>query len=1068
MGTVYRAYDTLLEREVAIKVLNKEALGAKGQSRLMREAQIVSRLNHPHIVTIYDAGQLQRYPFIVMEMVSGPTLREQPTKNLESSLTLITQICAALEHAHQAGVIHRDLKPENVLLENGEVAKLVDFGLAQTADMKSAESGMLVGTLSYVSPEQISSSKLDGRADLYSLGVIFYELITGELPFQGDGILQMLQKHLAETPIAPIEKIPDLPSEINQLILNLLSKNPDDRPDSAWDVYRAIETMIDYEDNYLISLHADQKPAEQKHNLPRLPTSFIGRLKELEELDELLANPDTRLLTILGAGGMGKTRLSIEVGRAQLAHFEDGVYFIPLAALTDSDQIPPAIAEGVGLQFSQESEPRQQLLDFHKDKELLLVMDNYEHLLDGVEIISDILIAAGKVKVLATTRQKLGLSLEQLYRLEGLAAPGQRGDDSTRLFEERARQVLPSFAINQDNFPAVRQVVRYVGGMPLGIELAASWVEMMTIEEIAAEMQESLDFLESELQDLPERHRNMRAVIDQTWALLTFEERNAFKKFGVFRGRFTRAAVKEVTGIDAKLQRSLLNKSVIQRDQDGYYQIHELMRQYAEEKLAEDPEEHQHVQDLHADYFCSLMAQHGQRVLAGEHHLIAPVYENIREALIWSIARKKVSNFRISVVGLLFYYGYRGTIDDGANLMVTLIKELESFAQPGEESGLVYAQSLLVLAYLYRRGYESRFEETEYAIKEGLRFLQASRNFPREQAFLYVFIPWLNTSSPIEENRHYFEIALNTYQELDDEWGIALAHDYWAWTQSNSGDALSAEPHHVEALKIYQKLKDGRGTAACLAGIGYALWTRHEYDKALNLIKEGANIIESLDLYNDKLIYYGSIIGLTMVMGDFNAAYELAKKGYMLVRKKGGRNGLLSMLVWMIRSSIELNKYEEAQTRRKELLNVYSEDYIDNPRISGFIYRTSGHLDLELNNPKKARLNYDKALANTRQAVAENQVPAEIYIVIKYEIVIWIARWLKSVGRYLFAGEIAHFVNMYEDYPRDFYNIVRDYTLLLTGLEDHLSPEELTAAKGRSEKRELESTLEEMLDLLDQ
>jgi len=207
MGTVYRAYDTLLERDVAIKVLKKEAPGTEGQSRLMREAQIVSRLNHPHIVTIYDAGQLQRFPFIVMELVSGPTLKEQPTKNLDSSLTLITQICAALEHAHQAGVIHRDLKPENVLLENGEVAKLVDFGLAQTVDMKSAESGLLVGTLSYVSPEQISSSELDRRADLYSLGVMFYEQITGELPFQSDGILPRLQNSILRKNILQLQQI---------------------------------------------------------------------------------------------------------------------------------------------------------------------------------------------------------------------------------------------------------------------------------------------------------------------------------------------------------------------------------------------------------------------------------------------------------------------------------------------------------------------------------------------------------------------------------------------------------------------------------------------------------------------------------------------------------------------------------------------------------------------------------------------------------------------------------------------------------------------------------------------
>ena len=200
LGTVYRAYDTLLERHVAIKIFNKPTNRAEQHTRLLREAQIVSRLHHPHIVTIYDAGQNKVHPYIVMELISGPTLRELPQKTIESSLTLISQICSALDHAHQAGVIHSDLKPENVLMENGENAKLVDFGLARKADMKSVESDLLAGTLAYISPEQISGDKIDARADLYSLGIIFYEQITGELPFQSDEILPLLQKHLAEPP----------------------------------------------------------------------------------------------------------------------------------------------------------------------------------------------------------------------------------------------------------------------------------------------------------------------------------------------------------------------------------------------------------------------------------------------------------------------------------------------------------------------------------------------------------------------------------------------------------------------------------------------------------------------------------------------------------------------------------------------------------------------------------------------------------------------------------------------------------------------------------------------------
>ncbi len=1066
LGTVYRAYDTLLERHVAIKIFNKPTNRAEQHTRLLREAQIVSRLHHPHIVTIYDAGQNKVHPYIVMELISGPTLRELPQKTIESSLTLISQICSALDHAHQAGVIHRDLKPENVLMENGENAKLVDFGLARKADIKSVESDLLAGTLAYISPEQISGDKIDARADLYSLGIIFYEQITGELPFQSDEILPLLQKHLAEPPAAPKEKIPDLPSDINDLILRLLSKNPKDRPDSAWEVYRSVESLNNIESNYLISLHADKQPAVQKYNLPTPPTSFIGRLRELDELNDLLARPDTRMLTIVGAGGMGKTRLSLEVGRAALANFADGVYFIPLAAVTDIDQIPAEIAESVGTGFIQGSEPRQHLLDFLQNKELLLVMDNYEHLLDGVEFISEILRGTSNVKVLATSRQKLGLSSEQIYRLEGLEASGQRGDDSTRLFEERARLVSATFEITEDNFPAVHQVGQYVGGMPLGIELAASWIEFLSPEEIAAEMQESLDFFDIELQDLPDRHRNMRAVIDQTWNLLSAEERNGFKKSAVFRGRFNREAFNEVIDIDAKLQRSLLNKSVIQRDRDGYYQIHELMRQYAQEKLAEDAEQNQRIRDRHADYFCGLVEQYGQRVLAGEHHLIAPLYENIREALEWSITRKKLANLRISVPGLLFYFSHRGIIYDGVRLIEKFINNIEPYAQSGEESGLVLAQNLMVLAYLYRRGYVSRLEETEQLINRCLDLLQASSNYPREQAFIYVFILWLNTSSPIEENRRYFEMALDTYQELGDEWGVALAHDQWAWALTNSGDAISGEPHHRAALKIYQQLMDGRGTAACLAGIGYAFWTRHEYDKALHLINEGLNIIESLDLYNDILIYYTSIFDLTLIMGDYHDAYDLANKGYSLFQENGGRLGLVNMLVGMIKASIELDEYSEALARIDELKNVYAEGFADNPRIKGFMMRTSGHVDLGLNHPKNAQKNYRSALKNTHQASLAFQISPDDDIVTRYDIVIWIARWLKNSARFAYAAEIAYFVSMYENFPRTFYSIIRDYQHLLTELENHLSAEELSAAQGRAENRELESTLEELLDLL--
>jgi hypothetical protein len=560
----------------------------------------------------------------------------------------------------------------------------------------------------------------------------------------------------------------------------------------------------------------------------------------------------------------------------------------------------------------------------------------------------------------------------------------------------------------------------------------------------------------------------MRAVIDQTWALLTPQERDAFKSFGVFRGRFTREAVKVVTGIDAKLQRSLLNKSVIQRDQDGYYQIHELMRQYAEEKLAEDPEQNERTRDLHADFFCRLVALHEEKILAGENYLIAPMYDNIREALIWSLALKRVSNIRISMMGLLFYYIHRGITDDGVNLARTIIERLESFAQPGEESGLAYAESLLLLVVLYRRGYSYGIEETVSAINEGLKYLEASDNFPRERAVFYALIPWLNTQLPIEKRRQYFKLAMNSFRELDDEWGIAWANDFWAWAQNNADDALSAESYHMEALKRFQRLKDGRGTAASLSGIGYAHWTRHDYKKGQEIIIEATNIIERLDLYNEKLTYYVSVIDVTMVMGDFNSAFEVALQGYQLSQEQGGKLWQMQFLVRMISCLIGQNELAQAEPLVEELSSGYFLDQLDNPRNLGYAHRNLGYFELELNNPEVAKQNFEEALASSRRAEAKQTLTPGMFTVIKYQIIMWIAQWLKRTGRDLFSAEIAYFVSFYKDYPRYFYTIIRDYKKLLQELGAHLSPDELSAAKVRAENRELNSTLEEMLELLDQ
>jgi tetratricopeptide (TPR) repeat protein len=250
MGAVYRAHDTLLKRDVAVKVLSEAGVGTEGRARLLREAQSAAQLNHPNVVSVYDAGEVDlpglegTAPFIVMELVEGESLHTRRPHNLDETLAIIRQVCAALEHAHAYGIIHRDLKPENVMITPDGTAKLMDFGLARTVASRLTTEGTIIGTVFYLAPEQALGQEVDRRADLYALGVLLYELTTGRLPFDADDPVAVISQHLHAPVVSPQEYNPEIPHAVEDLILRLLSKKPKDRPASAAEVEETLAQLL--------------------------------------------------------------------------------------------------------------------------------------------------------------------------------------------------------------------------------------------------------------------------------------------------------------------------------------------------------------------------------------------------------------------------------------------------------------------------------------------------------------------------------------------------------------------------------------------------------------------------------------------------------------------------------------------------------------------------------------------------------------------------------------------------------------------------------------------------------
>ena len=357
----------------------------------------------------------------------------------------------------------------------------------------------------------------------------------------------------------------------------------------------------------------------QPNNLPLQPTPFIGRSGELAALNKLIADPDIRLVTIVGPGGMGKTRLALVVAEDVLTRgqFKHGVYFINLAPLSEVSHIVPAVADALNfpLQGGDGRSPQQQLIDYLRQKEMLLLFDNFEHLLDGVEFVANILQLASNVQILVTSRERLHLRTEQVYPIEGLEFPDWETPEdaetytAVQLFLQSARRNQPDFALqDKDDLTYLARICRTVAGMPLALELAASWVDMLPLSEIADELQQGLDFLETDMRDMPERHRSIRAAIDYSWQKLDEKERDIFAKLSVFRGDFTREAAKALADANLRQLARLVSKSLLQGGggKDGRYQIHELLRQYGAEKL-EDSGEETAVRERHSYYYCQFL-----------------------------------------------------------------------------------------------------------------------------------------------------------------------------------------------------------------------------------------------------------------------------------------------------------------------------------------------------------------------------------------------------------------------------------------------------------------------------
>ncbi|MFN2138336.1 MAG: adenylate/guanylate cyclase domain-containing protein, partial [Candidatus Promineifilaceae bacterium] len=453
-------------------------------------------------------------------------------------------------------------------------------------------------------------------------------------------------------------------------------------------------------------------PRTAVHNLPSLPTPFIGREGELAQIAHFLSEPDCRLLTLLGPGGMGKTRLALRTGAVVSDQYDHGVYFVDLQAVSRTEFLGPAITSAIGFPLNGQEDALVQLSRYLQDKRLLLILDNFEQLVPdrGSLFLAALLDAAPPIQLLVTSREALNLQQEWLYYVPGLSLPDTPAAEdaeaeSVQLFNERARRVRPEFSAQSER-AHVTAICRLVEGVPLALELAASWTRLLTCEQIAAELASSFDLLATDRHNVPDRQQSLRVVFDQTWRHLTEDEQAAFMKLSIFHGGFSYDAARQVAGAPLPLLSTLQDKSLIRWDENGRYRIHELLRQYAARKLAQAPSELETAQERHGRYYIDFLERHEQPLMDGRQvqavQEIKAELENVRAAWQWALEKLDSDAVRRASYALGNFYQFHSRYAEALRAFEPASTRLYSLAQ-SRERDLALIGTLMVRSWFYLR-----------------------------------------------------------------------------------------------------------------------------------------------------------------------------------------------------------------------------------------------------------------------------------------------------------------------------------------------------------------------------
>jgi len=682
------------------------------------------------------------------------------------------------------------------------------------------------------------------------------------------------------------------------------------------------------------------------HNLPSRLSGLVGREAELKTLLARLGEPSCQALTVTGPGGCGKTRFAVEAAYRMVDHFQNGIYFVNLAGIQTPAQIPQAIAQSLDFLFRPDQEPWQQVVDYLREKQALLILDNFEHVLAGAGLVVELLRAARNVKILVTSRVRLNFMKENVFPLGGLEYPPEANGPgptealatcpAVQLFLEGAQRVKPGFAPGAAEFEQIASICRAVTGNPLAVLLSASWVGLLAPAEISMQIQQhTLDFLETSWLDLPERQRSLRVVLDHSWVLLNNHQRELVAGLSVFPGSFIYQSAKAVADIGLKDLRDLVDRSIVQMTSSARFELHMLLRQYTAGKLASMPGKREQFLNRFCTYFMDLLVEWAMALQGHEQQdalqRIVPEVENIRLAWQLALDHAPLDHLAAALDGLGGMYEQLCLYQEGEALFQHSIMMVQAAQKKASGAPLDAHTAVPLLARMF--AWQSLFSRlsgnnsaAHQAVCSGLEMLDGlpATDCPgfAEKAFLLFQRAHLLYDTDREQSLRDMMESLVIYRKVGNAWREAQVLTSLALITSARGHYQRAEAYLAESLAIQRRLGDTTGMAATLSKMSFIMIGVGDFSGVTRFVQEHAALLGSIHSpaqLAENLNFEGSLL---CFLGRFPESAGRFEETIALNENLGNRTAVMvdkSTLGW-----VEVNQgfYDQGDAHYRDSLSL--------------------------------------------------------------------------------------------------------------------------------------------------